>query len=224
VYLAIASSDGLARFQIAQRLGVADHWISSSVDALIKAGRIEECADRVVESAIGQALRGTRRHLEVDVTAAVPPLVERQQPGLSDTLHHFPDPQYCQACGSPDCLSKWRECDPFDKPTMVVVVLCDRCSKKLIDPHPRLYIALQQHEPFPGVMQICIDCPMRRGVSCYSPLAKHNGGTGMRIDGARAFGGFFCGSKKIAGYHRMWTASATDCDGKKDALRPRLVE
>src|SRR3954464_3261308 len=48
VYLAIASSDGLARFEIAQRLGVADHWISSSVDALIKAGRVQECADRTV--------------------------------------------------------------------------------------------------------------------------------------------------------------------------------
>jgi DNA-binding MarR family transcriptional regulator len=48
VYLAIASSDGLARFQIAQRLGVSDHWISSSVAALIKAGRIQESPDRAI--------------------------------------------------------------------------------------------------------------------------------------------------------------------------------
>lgn len=44
VYMAIASAGavGLARFQIADRLGVADHWITSSVDALIKTRRIEE--------------------------------------------------------------------------------------------------------------------------------------------------------------------------------------
>jgi hypothetical protein len=50
VYLAIASAGevGLARFQIADRLGVADHWITSSVDALIKMRRIEERNDRFV--------------------------------------------------------------------------------------------------------------------------------------------------------------------------------
>jgi hypothetical protein len=50
VYLAIASTGdlGLARFQIADRLGVADHWITSSVDALIKMRRIEERDDRFV--------------------------------------------------------------------------------------------------------------------------------------------------------------------------------
>lgn len=50
VYLAIASAGdvGLARFQIAERLNVADHWITSSVDALIKMRRIEERDDRFV--------------------------------------------------------------------------------------------------------------------------------------------------------------------------------
>jgi hypothetical protein len=162
------------------------------------------------------------------VTAAIPPLDERRKPGLSETLHFFPDPQQCQACGTADRLSRWRECDAFDKPTMVVVVLCDRCSKKLIDPHPRLYLQLQEHEPFPGVMEICVDCPMRKGVSCYSPLAKHNGGTGMRIDGARGIGGFFCGGRGRghAGchHHKIFTASASECAGKQDALRPRLVD
>jgi hypothetical protein len=36
------SPDGLARFQIAARLGIPDHWCSSSVDALIKQRKIEE--------------------------------------------------------------------------------------------------------------------------------------------------------------------------------------
>jgi hypothetical protein len=50
VYLAIASAGdvGLARFQVAERLAVADHWITSSVDALIKTRRIEERDDRFV--------------------------------------------------------------------------------------------------------------------------------------------------------------------------------
>lgn len=33
---------GLARFQIAQRLGMPDHWITSTVDALVKMVEIEE--------------------------------------------------------------------------------------------------------------------------------------------------------------------------------------
>jgi hypothetical protein len=33
---------GLARFQIAQRLDVPDHWITSSVEALIRMRKIEE--------------------------------------------------------------------------------------------------------------------------------------------------------------------------------------
>lgn len=48
VYLAIASSEGLARFEIAQRLNVPDHWITSSVEALINAERIQEAEDRTV--------------------------------------------------------------------------------------------------------------------------------------------------------------------------------
>ncbi|MDB4871944.1 MAG: hypothetical protein JWL97_2948 [Gemmatimonadales bacterium] len=37
-----AGSRGLARFEIAERLGVPHHWVTSSVDALIKMRRIEE--------------------------------------------------------------------------------------------------------------------------------------------------------------------------------------
>lgn len=50
VYLAIASSgdSGLARFQVAEVLGVSDHWITSSVEALIVAKRIKEHDGRTV--------------------------------------------------------------------------------------------------------------------------------------------------------------------------------
>lgn len=55
VYLAIAASNaGLARFQIAERLGVADHWITSSVEALITAKRIKESDATVVNPRSGR--------------------------------------------------------------------------------------------------------------------------------------------------------------------------
>lgn len=153
--------------------------------------------------------------------AKIPPLADRQRPGLSQTLHFFPAPDICQSCGGSDHLTAWRECDEWDKPTAVAVVLCAKCSKKLIDPHPRLYVQLQEHQPFPGVMELCLDCPMREGVSCKSPLAKHNGGPGMQID-AHGFGGFFCGGKG-SGFQTLFTRAPSACAGKEAAFQPRLV-
>jgi hypothetical protein len=37
-----STTHGLARFQVAERLGLPDHWITSTIDALIKMRRIEE--------------------------------------------------------------------------------------------------------------------------------------------------------------------------------------
>jgi hypothetical protein len=37
-----AYKPGLARFQIASRMGIPDHWLSSTIDALVKMGKIEE--------------------------------------------------------------------------------------------------------------------------------------------------------------------------------------
>lgn len=37
-----STSPGLARFQIAQRLAVPDHWITSTIDALVKMAKVEE--------------------------------------------------------------------------------------------------------------------------------------------------------------------------------------
>jgi hypothetical protein len=49
VLLLLKSTDsGLARFQIAERLGIPDHWCSSTVDALIKMGKIEEHSTRTI--------------------------------------------------------------------------------------------------------------------------------------------------------------------------------
>lgn len=37
-----AYKPGLARFQIASRMGIPDHWLSSTIDALVKMRKIEE--------------------------------------------------------------------------------------------------------------------------------------------------------------------------------------
>src|SRR5688572_33178922 len=96
----------------------------------------------------------------MNAPAAVPPLVEREKPGLSETLTAPKSPDRCQSCGAPEptpngnvdatiqrfgltgLLERWMECDPWDRDTHVVVVLCQRCSARLISPHPRLYKAL----------------------------------------------------------------------------------
>jgi hypothetical protein len=47
-------ADGLARFQIAAILKVQDHVISSSVDALRKAGQVEESGRSIVNPVSGK--------------------------------------------------------------------------------------------------------------------------------------------------------------------------
>lgn len=151
--------------------------------------------------------------------------IDRRQPGLSETLGILIDPRMCRACGGTRELRRWRECDEWDKPTMAVVVLCSRCSVKLIDRHPRLYIQLAPHEPFPGVMEICVDCPDRDGVTCKSPIAKHNGGSGMRITHPAPTTVFIDVSpRRNSGMVKLYPGAVTACAGKQDTLRPRLVD
>lgn len=125
----------------------------------------------------------------------VPPLAERQRLGLSQTLTGPKHPNACQSCGAleqtdllgvPETapvthLTRWRECDEWDKPTLTIVVLCRRCSDRLIEKHARMYIPLELFRPFPGVMELCVDCIHRNGTSCQAPAAKHNGGRGLKI-------------------------------------------
>jgi hypothetical protein len=149
----------------------------------------------------------------------LPPLAERRKPGLSQTLHFFPHPEECQSCGAhegvEDWFTRWRECDELDKPTMAVVVLCSRCSKKLIEAHPRLYVPLGKFEPFPGVMELCVDCRLRDGVSCRSPLAKHNGGPGMKVaalEPTKAYLNFGGGRGQFV---KMYRSEPTSCAGRE---------
>lgn len=116
----------------------------------------------------------------------VPPLAVRRMPGLSRTLTGPRSPSRCQSCGATHSsevpLSRWIECDEWDQPTHVVVVLCRRCGERLIDPSHRLYHPLWPNEPHPGAMGICVKCLERRGTACGHPDAKENGGAGVTIE------------------------------------------
>ncbi len=79
-------------------------------------------------------------------------------------------------------LDRWQEHDHHDKPENKVLVLCNKCSKEVIEQHPRLYSRLQTNEPWPGCMELCVDCKFRDGVSCTHPRAKANGGPGVMIN------------------------------------------
>ncbi|MFL5580251.1 MAG: hypothetical protein ACJ8AO_07750 [Gemmatimonadaceae bacterium] len=130
---------------------------------------------------------------------AVPSLAERQRPGLTETLTGPKHPLRCQSCGAEGWLDhvderatpparelrRWLECDEWDVLTPRAVVLCQRCSARLIEPHPRMYHDLPRYEPHPGAMGICVGCEWRTGVTCASPVAQINGGPGLRIEGPR---------------------------------------
>lgn len=120
-----------------------------------------------------------------------PPLAERQKPGLSVTLPYPRRLDTCQGCGviglavAGDTLltlERWRECDEWDQPTHVIVVLCAACRARLIDPHPRLYMPLVRWQPAPGAMEICDGCAFLRDLTCTHPAAKVNGGPGVELE------------------------------------------
>jgi hypothetical protein len=104
-------------------------------------------------------------------------------PRLSETLTHARAPELCQSCGQRVMqhrgLERWLECDDQDRPTNTVVILCARCSKNIIEPHPRLYRQLLDGEPFPGVMPVCNGCRFTESLKCTCPAAKINGGEGL---------------------------------------------
>jgi hypothetical protein len=152
------------------------------------------------------------------VTRTVPPLAERQRRGLSETLPFDPHPARCQSCGIPGTrdLRRWRECDPEDLPTAVVVVLCGPCEKRLIEPHPRLYIQLQMNEPAPGCMGICCHCINRRGTACGHYRAKANGGPGVELTYPQPTAMHVCRSpRRLSGIVTIWPGKVTACDGRE---------
>jgi len=152
-----------------------------------------------------------------------PPLSVRQAwPKLSETLLAARHPTKCQSCGLPcteenHTLQRWRECDEWDKPTAVIVVLCRTCSDRLVEPHPRLYVAIERYAPAPGCMALCIACRFREQLRCTHPDLAANGGQGLRIKFAHPSTMFLDGTR--GGRRSGWTArvyshAPTACIGR----------
>ena len=100
-------------------------------------------------------------------------------PKLSEDLPFARHPNVCQSCGQKG-FNRWREHDDQDDPTDTIVILCDVCDR-IIKPHKRLYSKLQNSEPVPGAMEICLDCIHCKGLICRSPMRLANGGSGLPI-------------------------------------------
>ncbi len=83
----------------------------------------------------------------------------------------------------------WQKHDGHDEPEPIVVMLCTTCSDRLIEPHPRVYTRIPRNAPFPGIMDLCIDCRFRSSVTCTHPDRVSNGGPGLDIDAAPAMSG-----------------------------------
>lgn len=101
-------------------------------------------------------------------------------PRLSE-VGTFKHPRHCQSCGATYDREIWQECDDKDEPEQIFIILCDKCSEKIIGPHPRLYRMLHRNAPAPGAMLTCADCDLSVGVNCTSFLLKKNGGPGLPL-------------------------------------------
>jgi hypothetical protein len=82
----------------------------------------------------------------------------------------------------------WQEHDGRDEPEPIAVMLCTACSNRLIDPHPCVYVRISRRAPFPGIMDLCIDCRHRAGVTCTHSDRVSNGGEGLQVDAALGMG------------------------------------
>ncbi len=147
-----------------------------------------------------------------------------QTPRLTDSLSGPKDPRICQSCsrGVTDGINvvNWQEHDHNDQPERKLVVLCDACSKRLIEPHPRLYKRHVTHEPYPGAMPLCVACRHRDGVTCNSPLAKFNGGPGLDYVYPQPAVGFWDGydkvlKKRTGGRMVTYAGPVTACTGRE---------
>lgn len=154
--------------------------------------------------------------------ATAPSLAERQAPGLSETLIGPRDPRRCQRCAAEHTkanpLARWLEHDEWDRVPdhPVVVVLCQRCSSKVIEPHARLYRCLDSGEPFPGCMRICLDCKHRDGTSCRNPEAKINGGPGVQYEhSVKPIFAHICFGRGRGESRYFWTGRVLGCSGKE---------
>jgi hypothetical protein len=138
-------------------------------------------------------------------------------PRLSETNPKHP--LICQECkqqslpGETTELIIWQECDDRDKPEQIYIVLCVRCSNRIIKPHPRLYRQTDKWGPVPGAMACCASCRLRAGgtLICSSKLLKRFGGPGLPIRVTPGVRGFIDG-KNYRGPFVTYSQPPT-CDG-----------
>lgn len=152
-----------------------------------------------------------------------PTLRELQQPPLSVTLEGEIHPLHCRSCsgthtkGNP--LARWMEHDELDRvyDRPVVITLCKRCSDRLIEPHPRLYRALDTGESMPGSMSICVDCVQRQGMRCTSSKSQINGGEGLRFTwDSPPIHAHVCRSpRRLSGFMTIYSSPVRTCDDRK---------
>ena len=153
--------------------------------------------------------------------APVPPIAEREKPGLSLTLAGPRDPRLCQSCGVPhhpgNPLARWLEADSRDAFTVAsrVVVLCRRCSDRTIEPHARLYEPLPNGAAFAGCMSVCIRCNHRSGVRCESPELKSNGGPGLKVAWEHEPLAAFVDYAGGGALTRFYSGPVVDCSGRR---------
>lgn len=140
-------------------------------------------------------------------------------PRLTTMLAGPDKPEVCRCCGDADA-SLWQEHDDRDQPEHRYLWLCEKCSDRIIEPHPRLYAKIDDNTPAPGAMRICADCTLRAaGGRCACPTAKANGGPGINITTTTGFHGFIDGRDKSG---RRWGRRFTHypsppsaCSGKQ---------
>jgi hypothetical protein len=161
--------------QLEARYGLADAWprLSESLDGPRHPHACQSCGVERPHNAPGGA------------TGAVEGLEDIGEPGWDEETTRLMESALKPSPG----VYGWQEHDSRDEPEPIAVMLCTRCSARLINPHPRLYNRIPPNAPFAGIMELCVDCRFRDGVRCTHPDLKANGGTGLVVDadqGARA--------------------------------------
>lgn len=152
-------------------------------------------------------------------TQPVPPLAERMKPGLSETLPFARQVDTCQSCGAtwkshPLAEFRWfREFDPYDMPTSVIVILCDQCWWQ-ITPHARIYATEHKNAPMPGAMELCLGCRFAVALRCTSPRLKSNGGEGLRVEFPRPDTVHLNYGGGRGEFKQMWKGPPTRCAGR----------
>lgn len=146
-------------------------------------------------------------------------------PRLTESLPGPKHPNECQSCGGSNLpgfgngilrltVDRWQEHDHKDFAEQRIVVLCEKCARRLIEPHPRLYAKLPVNQPWPGAMAICVDCRLRDGIGCTSPRAKANGGDGVMIKIEHPITGMI-DSRSYSGPIALWPKAAHACDQRE---------